>query len=86
LSGRADVNGELSQGQLLRTIPIEACGEAEQIKPFGEPIELAGKALAIEIYEHGYFGRIRVMKDIALVQRRYGAINDPRLLCDFGLQ
>jgi hypothetical protein len=56
----------------LRTIPIEATGKAEQIKLFGEPIELAGKVLAIGIYEDGHFGmsahhtrRIRVRKDIA---------------------
>jgi hypothetical protein len=41
----------------LRTIPIEATGEAEKIRSFGEPLELAGKAPVIEIYEVGHFGR-----------------------------
>jgi hypothetical protein len=46
----------VAQGQLLRTIPVEATGKAEQIKSFGEPIELAGKVLVIKICEDGHFG------------------------------
>jgi aspartate carbamoyltransferase regulatory subunit len=70
----------------LRISPTQARKEkAERIKSFGEPIELAGKALAIEIYEDVAWiaeNTTVVRKlDLEVSMMGFGSIVCPRAKC-----